>query len=50
MYEQQNPFKLNDFIVMSSFLNMFLYKAILGNLFGKKTVKTTTVFSSTLTF
>lgn len=35
MYEQQNPFKLNDFIVMSSFLNMFLYKAVLGNLFGK---------------
>lgn len=35
MYEQQHPFKLNDFIIMSSFLNMFLYKAILGNLFGK---------------
>lgn len=34
MYEQQNPFQLMDFIVMSSFLNMFLYKAVLGNLFG----------------
>lgn len=34
MYEQQNPFKLTDFIVLSSFLNTFLYKAVLGNLFG----------------
>lgn len=35
MYEQQHPFKLSDFIVMSGFLNVFLYKAVLGNLFGK---------------
>lgn len=35
MYEQQEPFKLNDFVVMSNFLNTFLYKAVLGNLFGK---------------
>jgi ubiquitin-protein ligase E3 B len=34
MYEQQNPFKLTDFIVLSTFLNTFLYKAVLGNLFG----------------
>lgn len=35
MYEQQEPFKLNDFIAMSTFLNTFLYRAVLGNLFGK---------------
>lgn len=35
MYEQQNPFKLSDFVAMSTFLNMFLYKAVLGNLFGE---------------
>uniref|UniRef100_A0A0A9Y2C9 HECT-type E3 ubiquitin transferase n=2 Tax=Lygus hesperus TaxID=30085 RepID=A0A0A9Y2C9_LYGHE len=36
MYEQQNPFKLNDFITMSNFLNQFLYKGILNNLFDMK--------------
>lgn len=35
MYEQQNPFKLQDFINMSQFLNMFVYKSIMGQLFGK---------------
>jgi len=35
MYEQQDPFKLTDFISMSYFLNQFLYKAILTYLFGK---------------
>lgn len=35
MYEQQKPFKLTDFIVMSNFFNLFLYKAVSGNLFGK---------------
>lgn len=34
MYEQQHPFKLNDLTLMSSFLNVFLSKAILSNLFG----------------
>lgn len=34
MYEQQNPFKLSDFAVLSTFLNTFLYKSVLGNLFG----------------
>lgn len=34
MYEQQNPFKISDFLVLSNFLNTFLYKAVLGNLFG----------------
>lgn len=35
MYEQQHPFKLPDFVQMSGFLNVFLYKAVMGNLFGK---------------
>lgn len=37
MYEQQNPFKLSDFINMSNFINLFLYKAVIGSLFGKFT-------------
>lgn len=35
MYEQQNPFKLQDFVNMSQFLNMFVYKSIMGQLFGE---------------
>lgn len=35
MYEQQDPFKLQDFINMSQFLNMFVYKSIMGQLFGE---------------
>jgi len=35
MYEQQTPFRLIDYVNMSSFLNCFLYKGVLGNLFGK---------------
>lgn len=34
MYEQQDPFKLSDFVTISYFLNQFLYKAVLNNLFG----------------
>ena len=34
MYEQQNPFKLTDFINMANFLNQFMYRGILNNLFG----------------
>lgn len=34
MYEKQSPFKLSDFIVMSNFLNLFIYKAVVGNLLG----------------
>lgn len=34
MYEQQDPFKLGDFVTISYFLNQFLYKAVLNNLFG----------------
>ncbi|CAH1155824.1 unnamed protein product [Phaedon cochleariae] len=46
MYEQQNPFKLNDFVSMSNFLNVFLYKAVLGNLFDFKTIHNNSLFGS----
>lgn len=46
MYEQQNPFKLSDFAVMSNFLNIFLYKAVLGSLFDFKTIHSNTLFNS----
>lgn len=39
MYEHQDPFKLTDFITMSYFLNQFLYKAVLTNLFGTSCVR-----------
>lgn len=35
MYEKQRLFRLGDFVALSHFLNVFLYKAVLGNLFGK---------------
>lgn len=35
MYEQQKPFRLEDFVLMSDFLNQFAYKGILEELFGK---------------
>jgi len=38
MYEQQKPFVMRDYILMSSFLNIFLYKGISQNLFGKKLI------------
>jgi len=34
MYEQQTPFRIGDFVLMSNFLNQFAYKAVLGGLFG----------------
>ncbi|XP_046427763.1 ubiquitin-protein ligase E3B [Neodiprion pinetum] len=46
MYEQQFPFKLSDFITMSYFLNQFLYKAVLNNLFDVKTVSSNPLFTS----
>lgn len=36
MYEQQKPFVMRDYILMSSFLNIFLYKGISQNLFSEK--------------
>lgn len=32
MYEQQDPFKLSDFVTMSYFLNQFLFKSVYNNL------------------
>lgn len=46
MYEQQNPFKLQDFVNMSQFLNMFVYKSIMGQLFDLKTIQSNELFSS----
>ncbi|XP_049867026.1 ubiquitin-protein ligase E3B [Pectinophora gossypiella] len=46
MYEQQNPFKLQDFINMSQFLNLFVYKSIMGQLFDLKNIQSNELFSS----
>lgn len=37
MYEQHTPesFRLADYVTLSHFLNLFLYRAITYNLFGK---------------
>lgn len=45
MYEQQEPFKLQDFVSMSHFLNMFVYKSIMGQLFDLKTIQSNELFS-----
>lgn len=34
MYEQQAPFELTDFVVLSNFINVLLYKTIHGHLIG----------------
>ncbi|KAL1132531.1 hypothetical protein AAG570_010486 [Ranatra chinensis] len=46
MYEQQSPFKLVDFINMSNFLNLFLYKGILNNLFDTKFTTNNSLFNA----
>lgn len=46
MYEQQEPFKLQDFVNMSQFLNMFIYKAIMGNFFDLKNLTSNELFNS----
>ncbi|CAH2073384.1 unnamed protein product, partial [Iphiclides podalirius] len=46
MYEQQEPFKLHDFVAMSHFLNMFVYKTIMGQLFDLKFVQSNSLFAS----
>ncbi|XP_078045060.1 ubiquitin-protein ligase E3B [Augochlora pura] len=49
MYEHQDPFKLSDFVTISYFLNQFLYKAVLNNLFDipdPKSVPTNPLFTS----
>lgn len=34
MYEQQTPFRIGDYVLMSNFLNQFAYKAVLGGQLG----------------
>ncbi|XP_050429580.1 ubiquitin-protein ligase E3B [Adelges cooleyi] len=46
MYEQQKPFILRDYILMSSFLNFFLYKGISQNLFGIQDMGANSLFRS----
>ncbi|XP_014255272.1 ubiquitin-protein ligase E3B isoform X1 [Cimex lectularius] len=46
MYEQQNPFKLTDYVSMSAFLNTFLYKGILNSLFDMKGINGTSLFQA----
>lgn len=49
MYEQQEPFKLQDFINMSQFLNLLIYKSIMGQLFDVKSVGSSPLFTATHT-
>ncbi|XP_045491570.1 ubiquitin-protein ligase E3B [Colias croceus] len=46
MYEKQEPFKLQDYVNMSLFLNMFIYKSIIGQLFDLKNIQSNEVFRS----
>ncbi|PNF41016.1 hypothetical protein B7P43_G08820 [Cryptotermes secundus] len=46
MYEQQKPFRLTDYVNMSTFLNHFLYKGVLGNLFDVKGLGSNVLFQS----
>ncbi|XP_014225779.1 ubiquitin-protein ligase E3B [Trichogramma pretiosum] len=46
MYEKQHPFKLSDFLLISQFLNQFLYKSIFYGLIDDVTVSWSSVFTS----
>ncbi|XP_058789046.1 ubiquitin-protein ligase E3B isoform X2 [Phymastichus coffea] len=46
MYEQQDPFKLIDFVQMSYFLNHFLFKAMSSNLFNTECADQNVLFIS----
>ncbi|XP_063241461.1 ubiquitin-protein ligase E3B isoform X2 [Bacillus rossius redtenbacheri] len=46
MYEQQEPFRLADFVNMSYFLNYFLYRGITTNLLNVKSLNTNPLFQS----
>ncbi|XP_022183812.2 ubiquitin-protein ligase E3B [Nilaparvata lugens] len=46
MYEQQKPFTLQDYVTMSSFLNLFLYRGILTSLFDAKSISSNNLFNS----
>ncbi|XP_018332140.1 ubiquitin-protein ligase E3B isoform X2 [Agrilus planipennis] len=46
LYEQQNPFKLSDFVILSNFLNIFLYKIVIGSLIDLKSIQSNQLFQS----
>ncbi|XP_016973174.1 ubiquitin-protein ligase E3B isoform X2 [Drosophila rhopaloa] len=46
MYTEQNPFKLNDYVMLTYFLNNILYKLINDNLLGAKNIILNPVFLS----
>uniref|UniRef100_A0A182Y2X1 Ubiquitin-protein ligase E3B n=1 Tax=Anopheles stephensi TaxID=30069 RepID=A0A182Y2X1_ANOST len=46
MYEQQTPFTLNDYIVLSHFLNTFLYRTIQDQILDAKTATSAPLFVS----
>ncbi|XP_059481924.1 ubiquitin-protein ligase E3B [Neocloeon triangulifer] len=49
MYEQQKPFRVGDYVLMSNFLNQFAYKAVLGGLFDAKSLHGNALFNAVLT-
>ncbi|XP_017071877.1 ubiquitin-protein ligase E3B [Drosophila eugracilis] len=46
MYTEQNPFKLNDYVMLTYFLNNILYKLINDNVLGAKNIAQEPVFIS----
>ncbi|XP_026282026.1 ubiquitin-protein ligase E3B [Frankliniella occidentalis] len=44
MYDQQEPFKLSDYVTLSNFLNMFLYRSIYNQLIDLKSLQSNTLF------
>ncbi|KAH8378895.1 hypothetical protein KR009_001935 [Drosophila setifemur] len=46
MYTEQNPFKLNDYVMLTYFLNNMLYKLINDNVLGAKNIVQNPVFQS----
>ncbi|XP_041977850.1 ubiquitin-protein ligase E3B [Aricia agestis] len=46
MYEKQEPFKLQDFVNMSHFLNMFIYRCIIGQLLELKGLAHNSLFTA----
>ncbi|XP_001354157.2 ubiquitin-protein ligase E3B [Drosophila pseudoobscura] len=46
MYTEQNPFRLNDYVMLTYFLNNMLYKLINDNILGAKNIVQNPVFLS----
>ncbi|EDW19516.2 LOW QUALITY PROTEIN: uncharacterized protein Dmoj_GI13828 [Drosophila mojavensis] len=46
MYTEQNPFRLNDYVMLTYFLNNILYKLINDNIMGARNVVSNPVFVS----